>query len=186
MPRAKTTAQSRPPAEPRAGLPRFDPGYGLKPRKQYLPWSHATERLAKAHNYWIVTSGPGGKPHAMPVWGFWIDGTLYFGTGRRSRKWRNLEQNPQIVVHLESGDDVVIVEGTAREVPVTEPAFVAKLKALSQKKYGMFMPPDPKEHLLIALQPRVAFAWTEKDFPNIATRWEFPSAAPRKKSKSKR
>ncbi len=181
-PKTKTTKKTRSPrtiaatlspaAEPKAGLPRF-PEYGLKPRKQYLPWKHATERLEKSRNYWIVTSGPGGRPHAMPVWGFWLEGTLYFGTGRRSRKWRNLEQNPGIVVHLESGDDVVIVEGTAHEVKSLDKALAQKLKQTSQKKYGMWMPPDPKHNVLIAVQPRVAFAWTEKEFPTTATRWQF-------------
>ena len=158
-------------AEPKAGLPAFK-DYGLKPRKQYLPWKHATERLEKSRSYWIVTAGGDGRPHAMPVWGFWLDDTLYFGTGRKSRKWRNLEANPRIVVHLESGDDVVIVEGTAREVRLSK-SDIARLKPISQKKYGMWMPPNPKENVLVAVKPRKAFAWTEKDFPNNATRWVF-------------
>src|SRR5437016_13514736 len=115
-------------AEPKAGLPAFPKDYGLKPRKEYLPWKHATERLQKSRNYWIVTAGRDGRPHAMPVWGFWFAGTLYFGTGRGSRKWRNLHSNPRIVVHLESGDDVVILEGTAREVSLSERETIAKLK----------------------------------------------------------
>ena len=162
-------------AEPKAGLPAFPKDYGLKPRKQYLPWKHAAERLQKARNYWIVTAGRDGRPHAMPVWGFWLGRALYFGTGRKSRKWRNLDSNPRIVVHLESGDDVVIVEGTAREVRLSESEIIAKLKPISQKKYGMWMPLNPKLHVLIAVTPRKAFAWTEKDFPNNATRWVFES-----------
>jgi len=57
-----------------------------------------------------------GLPHAVPVWGVWVDGALYFGTDRRSRKARNLATNQGAVVHLESGDDAVILEGFAEEI----------------------------------------------------------------------
>jgi Pyridoxamine 5'-phosphate oxidase len=95
------------------GIPRMPALYGVKPRKEYLPWRHAAEKLASSRNYWICTTRPDGRPHAIPVWGFWIDDALYFGTARSTRKARNLAHNSAAVVHLESGDDVVIVEGNA-------------------------------------------------------------------------
>jgi nitroimidazol reductase NimA-like FMN-containing flavoprotein (pyridoxamine 5'-phosphate oxidase superfamily) len=164
-PRAKTTS------EPHAGLPRMAPDFGLKPRKQYLPWSHATTRLEKARNYWIVTVGRDSRPHAMPVWGFFHEGAIYFGTARQSRKWRNLQANPNITVHLESGDDVVVVEGSAREI--TDPGAIEAFRPLSEKKYGMWMPLDPKKHVLVAVQPRTVFAWSESNLQATATRWSF-------------
>jgi general stress protein 26 len=57
-----------------------------------------------------------GRPHATPVSGVWIEGGFYFGTGTGSRKARNLAKNQHLVVHLESGDEVVILEGVAEEV----------------------------------------------------------------------
>ena len=55
-----------------------------------LAWSHAERRLEGARSYWIATTRPGGKPHAAPVWGVYVGGSLYFGTGRSSVKGRNL------------------------------------------------------------------------------------------------
>lgn len=72
----------------------------------------------RARNYWVVTTRSDGKPHSVPVWSIWLDETFYFGTDRRSRKGRNLATNPGLVVHLESGDDVVILEGVAEEVVI--------------------------------------------------------------------
>ena len=158
-------------AEPVASLPRMAPEFGLKPRKKYLPWSHATNRLEHSRNYWIVTVGRNARPHTMPVWGFWFNGAIYFGTSRDSRKWRNLQANPNVVVHLESGDDVVVVEGTAHEV--TDKKVIEGLRPLSEKKYGMWMPLDPEKHVAIAVQPHAAFAWSEKDIQGTATRWSF-------------
>src|ERR1700687_1271796 len=71
---------------PAVGVPQMPKLYGMKPRKRYLPWSHAERRLERSRNYWICTARPDGGPHSIPVWGFWFEGALYFGTARTSRK----------------------------------------------------------------------------------------------------
>ena len=65
----------------------------------------------------------------------WVGGTLYFGTGRRSRKGRNLAANLHVRAHLKSGDDVVIVEGVAEEA--TDRASFAEVDAVYRTRYGM-------------------------------------------------
>ncbi len=145
-------------------------GGGTK-RKEYLPWSHAEERLARSRNYWICTTRPDGRPHSIPVWGMWIDGAVYFGTARSTRKARNLAHNSAVSVHLESGDDVVILEG--RAVEVSDPAAFKKLDAASKDKYKMPLVVIPGESIVYRVRPRVVLAWLEKDLPGTGTRWEF-------------
>ncbi len=181
MPKLKTPKKSAPkkqvpdPPGCQAGLPHIPADYGLKPRKQYLSFSHAEQRLTKSRNYWICTTRPDGRPHSIPVWGFWIDGALYFGTGRASRKARNLAHNAAISIHLDSGDDVVILEGTAVEIDLSDKSLLKKLDAASRAKYEMPLVLGP-ENVLYSVRPRVVLAWTEKDFPNNATRWQFETA----------
>lgn len=151
------------------GLPRMPANYGLKDRKDFLPWEHARQRLERSRNYWICSSRSDGRPHAMPVWGHWIEDVLYFGTGRSSRKGKNLARNPAVSVHLESGDDAVIVEGKVSEV--SDRATLEKVDAAYRKKYKMPLNTDP-DTVLYAVRPRVVMAWTEKNFLNDATRWE--------------
>jgi hypothetical protein len=165
------------PAGCTVGLPHVPETYGLKPRQKYLPFSHAEERLEKARNYWICTARPDGRPHSIPVWGFWIHGALYFGTGRASRKARNLAHSPAVSIHLDSGDDVVILEGIAAEVDPTDKATVKKVDSASRAKYKMPLMVAP-EVVLYCVRPRVVLAWTEKDFPNNATRWSFDTPKP--------
>jgi hypothetical protein len=172
-PVTKTIAQ---PAGCLVGLPHIPADYGLKARKQYLPFSHAEQRLTKSRNYWICTARPDGRPHSIPVWGFWIDGALYFGTGRSSRKARNLAHNAAVSIHLDSGDDVVILEGTVVEIDLSDKSQLKKLDAASRAKYKMPMVVGP-ENVLYSVRPRVVLAWTEKDFPNNATRWQFDIAS---------
>jgi general stress protein 26 len=181
MPQLKASKKAAPgkksanPAGCRVGLPNVPAMYGLKPRQQYLPFSHAEERLTNARNYWICTSRPDGRPHSIPVWGFWLDGAFYFGTARASRKARNLALNPAISIHLESGNDVVILEGTVVEVDLNDKARVQPLDAASRAKYKMPLMAMP-EVVLYSVYPRVVLAWTEKYFPNNATRWQFDTA----------
>jgi pyridoxine/pyridoxamine 5'-phosphate oxidase len=124
--------------------------------------------MASARNYWVGTTRPDGRPHAAPVWGIWFDESFSFATDPASRKGANLAANPALVVHLESGDEVVILEGTAEKV--TDPTLLARFADAYEAKYR-FRPEVSGEAVVYRLRPRVAFAWRERDFPTSATRW---------------
>jgi nitroimidazol reductase NimA-like FMN-containing flavoprotein (pyridoxamine 5'-phosphate oxidase superfamily) len=146
------------------------PGYGV-PRdlKGVLPWKWAERRLAKAHTYWLSTTRPGGRPHAMPVWCVWVEGRLFFSTGRKSRKARNLAKNPRCVVSTVVGTDSVVVEGVARRM--RDSALSRRAANLYKRKYDY---PIPHGEPIYSVEPQVAFGFTESgDFLRTATRWKF-------------
>ena len=148
----------------RATRPRFAPGYGIATDDEgMLSWEWALERLAASRNYWISTVHPDGRPHAMPVWGVVVDGTLHFGTNPSSAKGRNLARSGELVAHTESGDECVILEGVVERVPRT--AAVADAYAA---KYD-WRPEEGGE--VYAVRPHVAYAWRERDYPRSATRF---------------
>jgi hypothetical protein len=130
-----------------------------------LPWAWAEERLVAAHNYWVATASVERGPHATPVWGLWRDGVFVFSCGPESRKARDLEADARLVVHLESGDDVVTIEGAAER---TEPT--PELLAAYGAKYGAF---DPAIGNWYVVRPRRAFAWQEATFVRSPTRFDF-------------
>ena len=146
------------------------PGYGLpRSRRGLLRWPWAVERLRRSHNYWLITTRPDGAPHAMPVWGLWLDERFYFSTGRRARKARNLATNPRCVVCNELAEAAVIVEGTASEV--TDPAVIERLGRPYQRKYKWTL--DPGMGPIYEVRPRVVFGVLERTFPSSTTRWRF-------------
>jgi Pyridoxamine 5'-phosphate oxidase len=164
--------------EPEAERPGIVEGYGISSDEAgLLPWSYVDERMEGSRNYWIGTTRPDGRPHAAPVWGVWLDGAFYFGTDRRSRKGRNLRANPEMVVHLESGDDCVILEGVAEEVG--DRSLRRRVGEVYAAKYGIDALGDAGDGgpPMYGLRPRVAFAWTESNFPETATRWRFDRPA---------
>jgi len=143
----------------------------------FLPWSHAEQRLEKSRGYWVCTTRPDGRPHSMPVWGFWLDGALYFSTGTSTRKAKNIAHQPEVSIHLESTEDMVVLEGRAVEVDPQKfaPAFRKRADAVSRKKYKMGFTIMPGS-VFYRVRPRVALAWLEKKFPYHSTRWEFPAS----------
>lgn len=160
--------------DPEPDQPRMFGGH-LEPVR--LPWKWATERLADARNYWIATTRPNGQPHSRPVWGIWLDDAFYFSTG--SLATQNLATNPTITVHLESGSEVVIIEGVAE--PVSEAAFVEQVVSLYNQKYHWDVDPNDVPGPFYAVRPRVAFGWLSDEsgldrgsaFHGTATRWGF-------------
>jgi hypothetical protein len=155
--------------EPTAGRPDIPKGYQIAQGDEgLLPWSYVDEHMAASHNYWVVTSRPDGRPHVAPVWGVWIGKAFYFSTDPSSRKGRNLAANPETIVHLESGDEVVILEG--RTEVVSDPALLAAIDDAYHAKYGMRVLGFPGS-AIYGLAVRKALAWREKQFGKTATRW---------------
>jgi nitroimidazol reductase NimA-like FMN-containing flavoprotein (pyridoxamine 5'-phosphate oxidase superfamily) len=146
--------------------------YGIATdEKGLMDWAWVDAEMAKSRNYWICSTRPDGRPHAAPVWGVWLDGALYFGTSPTSRKARNLEARPEVVVHLESGDDTVIFEGTVRKEYDRE--IITKVAKAYGEKYVSYKPTVDELIGMWTLVPAVAMAWVEHDFPKTATRWDF-------------
>jgi nitroimidazol reductase NimA-like FMN-containing flavoprotein (pyridoxamine 5'-phosphate oxidase superfamily) len=164
--------------EPERSRPVMPDGYGVPESDEgMLEWWWAVERLEKARNYWFSTTRLDGRPHAMPAWAAWLDGVLYFDGSPQTRRGRNLATNPAIVVHLESGDEVVILEGEAHPTGKPDRALAERLAAALAAKYGPTYEPTPDTWDaggLWALRPKVAFGWSE--FPTNVTRWRFPNA----------
>lgn len=152
--------------------------YGLKQDKDgMLSWQWVLDELEKSKNYWIGSTRPDGNPHVAPVWGILMDDVVYFGTGEKSRKVKNIRNNPNIVLHLESGFDTLIIEGKVEKV--TDRADFDRVAPIYAKKYAPHdYEPTADElagGLMYRVMPRVVMAWKETDFPNTATRWEFSS-----------
>jgi len=161
-------------AEPTPTAPRMPAAYGVPTDAsggELLPWSWAVEQLTAARNYWICTTRRDGRPHAMPVWGIWLEDAVWFSTDPSSVKGLNMARDPRIVVHLESGDDAVVLEGEV-EHPTDRGALERFVEAYEQK-YAFRIELASENFGIYVLRPRVAQTWTESDFPRTAARWIF-------------
>jgi hypothetical protein len=148
-------------------------GYGIgrgdSAPGELLPWSRVEEWLQASRNYWVCTTRPDGRAHAKPVWGVWLEGMVLFSTDSDSVTGRNLRRDPRVLIHLESGDDVAILEGEAQ--PLGENLFDPYADAYDVKYH--YRPEPSAESPPWSLQPHKALTWSEADFPQSATRWTF-------------
>lgn len=155
----------RGPDAARLRLPR---GYRAPGGVPPLTWSWALGRLEQASTYWLATADVTARPHVAPLWGVWVEDALYFDGFSTARWARNLASNPAATVHLESGTDVVIVDGRVDDI-VPAPGAAERVVKAWRQKYGRMIP-EPSRGIY-RLAPRTARAWTR--FPDDATSWTF-------------
>lgn len=162
--------------EPKASRPFFPKDYGVNNSPDgLLDWAHVNDRMSKALNYWVSSVRPDGQPHAVPVWGVWLDNVFYFDGGPTTRHARNIKENPSINVHLESGDQVVILEGQCHLDPNLSDVLLRRIADIYAEKYAdKGYKPDPSNWKgvgIFVLTPRSVIAWT--NFAVDPTKWRF-------------
>ena len=140
-----------------------------------MTWTEVAGRLATARTYWLGSTTASGAPHAAPVWGVVTGETLYLYSERNTVRARNLAADPRVVVHLESGEDVLIVCGVAEDLgpPAAVPAVVAALAAkYTRPEDRQYLPDrDPDFDVVWAIRPRSAMAWRLDDYAASQRRW---------------
>jgi hypothetical protein len=166
------------PGTPRRDRPVFPDGYGLpSTTKGLLSWADVETRLVAATSYWLASVRPDGTPHVVPRWGVWLDNRFWYDGAPTTRHAVNLDSNPACALHLESGTEVVIVEGTS--VPTRAPAETlgTRIAAAFEKYHDLGYSPGADSWDgeggggLRVLAPQRALAWFS--FPTDATRFTF-------------
>jgi PPOX class probable F420-dependent enzyme len=124
---------------------------------------------------WVATASPDGRPDAVPVW-FWWDGErIYFSTKAESRKARNIDRRPEVVLHNGDGADPIIIKGPAERVDARD-----ELERVDRAYAEKYVAPESGERatvyvqgdVVICLRPRLVLAW---EYATCAYRtdWEF-------------
>ena len=79
--------------------------------------------LSGAHVAIVATVDPHGRPHQAPIWYLWRDGEALMLTARSSKKWRNILQNPNASLSVDTKAppyQAVVLHGEASEAPELE------------------------------------------------------------------
>jgi hypothetical protein len=150
--------------------PKFPKGYVDKP-VSYLTWDWVATQLTEATNYWLCSVRPAtpeaplGRPHVIPRWAVFVEGKIYYDGSPETRHNHNLALNPHVAVHLESGTEAIILEGTVKEAEKPSREFGQKLSEAYKKKYrDMGYAPEPNswdEGGLYVFTPRQCIAWSK-------------------------
>ena len=164
---------------PRRDRPDMPDGYGVPEEASgTLEWQPVANRLQDALHYWMSTTRPDGRPHVVPRWGVWLDSLFWYDGSPDTVHARNLRGNPACTLHLESGSQAVILEGTSRPADPPGLELGGRIASEFRRKYGdLGYSPEADAWEgddaggLVVLTPNKALAWL--DFPNDVTRFRF-------------
>jgi hypothetical protein len=159
---------------PKISRPTFPKGYVDNPASS-LTWDWVAEQLTEAKHYWLASVRPNGRPHVVPRWGAFIDNKLYYDGSPETRHARNLLGNPNVSLHLESGEKAIILEGMSKPADKPDPEFAKRLaKAISDKYAALGYSPEPNQWDdggLYIFTPRQCIAWSK--FTDDPTKFVF-------------
>ncbi|MEX2279032.1 MAG: pyridoxamine 5'-phosphate oxidase family protein [Acidimicrobiia bacterium] len=165
--------------DPKADRPTMPDGYGIPESvDDVLTWERVERALIESSHYWVVTTRPDGRPHAVPRWGVWTRDSFWYDGSPDTVHVKNLVADPRMVLHLESGEHAVVLEGEARPSDPVDSDFGRVLSEQFGVKYGSkgYTPePDawsgPDAGGLVVFRPHKALAWF--NFPDDVTRFRF-------------
>jgi hypothetical protein len=137
-----------------------------------LEWAWVAGQLAAAGTYWVIAREGSPFPHPRPVWGVWHANLLHLSLGSPPLR-RGLAADPHVTVHLESGIDVVIVEGLADTEAATSPEQLDVYRAkydwdYDVGQYGELLRVTPAR--IIAWRAR---GWAGRESFAATGRWDF-------------
>jgi PPOX class probable F420-dependent enzyme len=116
-------------------------------RRQTIALTPEEQRayIADARTLTLCSNGPHGYPHAVAMW-FAVDpdGTVWMTTYRKSQKAINVQRNPKVALHIESGDTYdtlkgVCIRGDAAIVDDLD-AVVRTIMRVNEKMSGTMIP----------------------------------------------
>jgi hypothetical protein len=92
-----------------------------------ISWSGVLDLLesGRARRFWLATVDPDDRPHLTGIGARWVEGTLFFKSGARTRKSRNLERDGRCVISAELPDLDLTFSGEA--IRVADEATVRRL-----------------------------------------------------------
>jgi general stress protein 26 len=120
-----------------APTPELDERFGDAPEP--VTWAQVEQTLEQAEIFWVTTTRADGQPHVTPLIAPYLDGHLWFCTGEREQKAKNLAHSSKVTMLTADGNrfaegfDVAV---EAEAVRVTDDARLRELAAAWEDKYG--------------------------------------------------
>lgn len=163
--------------DPTRDRPEMPAGYGVEQAEAFVPWEDIEEALQESLHYWLATTRPDGRPHVVPRWGVWLDGSFWYDGSPETVHVQNLKRSPECVLHLEDGWKATIVEGRSLMSDPITGELGDRLAEEHARKYGPDYTPSPDAWSdeiaggMRRIDPVKVLAWTQ--FPNDLTRYTF-------------
>jgi nitroimidazol reductase NimA-like FMN-containing flavoprotein (pyridoxamine 5'-phosphate oxidase superfamily) len=181
------TASTHPTAEVMAHSPSWDdPAATVRSAdEEPTPWPTALAELSGADDFWLGTVSPDGMPHVVPLLAVVVNDDLHFSAGDRTRKARNLAEDPRCVLTTNGVNLDLVVEGSAEVV--SDEAVLHRVADEYTAKYdwrtsvrdgalwadGGAPTAGPPPYRVYRVRPATGYGLPTREW-SVPTRWRFP------------
>jgi nitroimidazol reductase NimA-like FMN-containing flavoprotein (pyridoxamine 5'-phosphate oxidase superfamily) len=148
----------------------------MAPLDTSLPQEELDEFLRTQRTVRVATADREGRPHVVPLWFVWVDGTLFLNTTLGNRTVRNLEQNPMAAATVDDGETYDDLRGVVLAGP-TEPAdgdprLEAVTAAFGDKYFGGNRPHFVgwRNRFFLRMKPDRISSWDFRKIPEARAR----------------
>ncbi len=145
--------------------------YGTPSDRASVEWPWVDRQLTEAGTYWVVARAS-GQPHPRPVWGIWHEQLLYLSVGSPALLLA-LRDGAAVTVHLDSGTDVIIVEGTSTRGAPTSPELIESYNRKYDWEYQVSQYGELTQVTPARILAWRSAGWAGRDGFQATGRWDF-------------
>ena len=124
----------------------------------------------------VATADGGGRPHVVPLWFVWVEGTMFVNTTRGNRSVRNAASNPLGAATVDAGEGYdelrgVVLRGRLEDAD-HDPRLPQVLQAFSSKYFGGNPPHFVgwRNRFFLKLEPDDITSWDFRKIPEARAR----------------
>jgi len=127
--------------------------------------------LAGQRTMRLATATPRGRPHVVPLWFVWVDGTVFMNSTLGNVTIRNLQRNPVATGSVDDGDVYEELRGVLVQGEVEWAADDPRLETVKHAWSTKYMGGNPvpydrwKNRIWLRLVPRKLTSWDFRKIP---------------------
>jgi nitroimidazol reductase NimA-like FMN-containing flavoprotein (pyridoxamine 5'-phosphate oxidase superfamily) len=124
----------------------------------------------------LATATPRGRPHVVPLWFVWVDGTVFMNTTLGNVTVRNLEDNPRATGSIDDGETYETLRGVLLQGHMERADDDPRLDTVMHRWSEKYMGGNPvpyarwKNRAWFRLRPEAITSWDFRKIPAAKAR----------------
>jgi PPOX class probable F420-dependent enzyme len=134
------------------------------------------EYLREQRTVRLATASADGRPHVVPLWFVWVDGTVFMNSTLGNVTIRNLRRNPTATGSIDDGDSYQELRGVLVQGTVEWAQDDPRLETVKQTWSNKYMAGGPvpydrwRDRIWFRMSPAKLTSWDFRKIPEAKAR----------------